>query len=72
MAGNFVTPWLHALSARFGPPHDLFAGMLADLGAREEFQQSGLYLWRQAVSPKLTTNLAEQISPIMTDIYKVK
>ena len=72
MAGNFVTPWLHALSERFGPPHDLFAGMPADLGAREEFQQSGLYLWRQAVSPTVTTNLAQQISPIMTDIYKVK
>ena len=29
-----MTPWLHALSARFGQRHDLFAGLLADLCGR--------------------------------------
>ena len=63
MAGNLVTPWLHALSARFGAPHDVFAGMPAELTGRTEFQESGLYLWRQVLSPELTAKLTQKISP---------
>ena len=44
MAGNLVTPWLHALTERLGRPRDLFAGLPPDLKARPEFQESGLYL----------------------------
>ena len=72
MAGNLVTPWLHALSARFGAPHDLFAGMPVDLIGRTEFQESGLYLWRQALSPELAAKLTQKISPVMNDLFQVK
>jgi hypothetical protein len=72
MAGNLVTPWLHAVSARFGAPHDVFARLPAELTGRTEFQEGGLYLWRQALSPELAAKLTQKISPVMNDLFQVK
>ena len=71
MASDLVTPWLHALSAHFkARPVDLFSELLADLTKHSQYQESGLYLWRQAVEPDLASKLKEKISPIVEDIYK--
>ena len=69
---DLVTPWLHALSARFGEPIDVFAQLPPDLRGRPQYRDSGLYLWRQAVDPKLAGTLTKKISPIVTDIYETK
>ena len=71
MASDLVTPWLHALSAHFrAPPVDLFSQLPADLTKHSQYQESGLYLWRQAVEPDLANTLKAKISPIVKDIYE--
>jgi hypothetical protein len=70
MTGDLVTPWLHALSTRFGDPIDLFSQLPPDLRGLRQYQDSGLYLWRQAVDPQLVGTLTNKISPIVKDIYE--
>jgi len=73
MSSNLVTPWLHALTAHFNArPVDLFSELPADLTIHSQYQESGLYLWRQAVDPQLVQRLKQKISPIVKDIYETK
>jgi hypothetical protein len=70
--GDLVTPWLRALSERFGEPIDLFAQLPPDLRRFPQYTDSGLYLWRQAVDPQLAGTLTKKISPIVKDIYATR
>ena len=69
---RLVTPWLQALTERCGSaPLDLFSHLPPDCASRVEFQESGLYLFPNALNAAIAGNLTEKLTPISHDICDV-
>ena len=71
MGGPLVTPWVSALSELTGEqPIDLLSFWPA-LRSRPEFQESGLFLWRNKLDEQGLQRLTDKLKPIMHDIHAV-
>ena len=66
---RLVTPWLQALTERCGSaPLDLFSHLPPDCASRVEFQESGLYLFPNALTGQFADKLTDNLKPILQDI----
>ena len=69
---RLVTPWLQALTERCGSaPLDLFSHLPPDCASREEFRDSGLYLFPGAASGQFAEKLTDELKPIFKDIHSI-
>ena len=71
-APRLETPWLTALISQTGvEPFNLFDYLPREYGNHKAFQESGLYLFPNALNPAYTARLAKELEPIFGDISKV-
>jgi hypothetical protein len=70
--GQLETPWVQALTACCGvEPINLFQ-QLPEYDNHDEFQESGLYLFTNALNAAVAGNLTQKLKPIFHDIYNVE
>ena len=70
-APRLETPWLTALISQTGvEPVNLFEHLPREYGSHQAFQESGLYLFPSALNPAYTTQLTQELTPIVGDIAK--
>ena len=71
-APRLETPWLTALISQAGvEPVNLFEHLPREYGNHPAFQESGLYLFPNALNPAYTAQLTQELEPIFGDIAKV-